>query len=56
MTICDKIGIRYRPVGYPKWTKTNGIPYKKQKMSVMEQIKNQMRNIVNAEIIKKVKR
>jgi hypothetical protein len=42
MLICDKIGIRYRPVGYPKWTKDNSgcKLYRKDKMTVMEKIRN----------------
>lgn len=40
--MCQKIGIRYRPVGYPKWVKDNSHInlYRNQKMSVLSKIKD----------------
>ena len=47
MKMCDRMGLRYKPIGYPKWIKTQNSMglYQEEKNSVLEKIKGELKNL-----------
>ena len=51
MKMCDRMGLRYKPIGYPKWIKSQNSMglYQEEKNVVLDKIKEELKNITKVE-------